>query len=242
MKTPVEEKPALRRFYKTAAYRQADGEPGFCIVLDGRQVRTPAKAVLQVPSEPLAKAIAAEWDAQGDTVKPETMALTQIAGTAIDKVMVSLEENRAVISGYAQTDLLCYRAEGPVDLVAHQHKTWQPYLDWLARRFDAPLRVTSGILALEQPAESLASLESHVDRLEPFPLTALSLLTHALGSLVLGLAVADQHASPKRVWEAAFLDEIWQEERWGQDEEAGLRRAALLADIEDAARFLSLLK
>ena len=239
-----------RRFYKQAGVEQAGvelgeggaGERSFALTLDGKRARTPGKATLQVPSEALARAIAAEWQVQEARIRPETMPLTRIAGTAIDKVAPALDRVRADTLAYAGTDLLCYRADAPEPLAESQAARWQPVLDWLAETHGAPLAVTSGIIAIEQPAESLAALERRLSAFPAHEMTALSLLTSTLGSLGLALAVQAHRLSPGDAWEAAFLDELWQAERWGEDREATLRRRAILEEVKSAAHYLGLLE
>lgn len=233
----------VKRFYKQAGIAPVDGEetaPAYAVVLDGRPMRTPARAPFQVPVEALAGAIAQEWQDQEEKIRPETMPLTQIAGTAIDKVAPGIAQVRADTLAYAETDLLCYRAETPADLAVRQAEAWQPVLEWLARTHGAPLRATTTIIAIDQPPESLAALDRCLAGLDVFRLTAVSLLTGALGSLGLALAVSHGEISPKAAWEAAFLDELWQARRWGDDHEASVRRHAMLQDVESAARFFSL--
>lgn len=232
-----------RRFYKQTGVEPADttdGEAGFAVTLDGRPIRTPAKAGLHVPTRPLAEAIAQEWNEQQEQIQPDSMPLTQIAGTAIDRVGPEIDQVRADVLGYASTDLLCYRAEQPEDLVKEQAAVWQPILDWLARAYDAPLVATKGVIAISQPEESLSALKRVVDRQSQFELTALSILAGCLGSLGLALAVKDGERTPDQAWRTAFLDEIWQAERWGEDQEATDRRFAILKEIENASRFIAL--
>ncbi len=232
-----------RKFYKQAGVEPGEmpeGAAGYAITLDGKPVRTPAKAGLNVPTRALADAIAQEWNDQKEQIQPDSMPLTQIAGTAIDRVAPEIEQVRNDVLGYASTDLLCYRAEQPDDLVNEQVANWQPVLDWLARAYDAPLAATKGIVAVSQPEGSLVALKHVVDRQSPFELTAFSILAGCLGSIGLALAVRDGERTPEEAWKAAFLDEIWQAERWGEDQEATDRRQAILAEIENASRFIML--
>ena len=232
--------PGLRkRVYKEA--RAAPAEGGFEVRLDGRTLRTPAGSRLVLPAEALATAIATEWQAQSDKVNPETMPMMSIACTAIDRVAPQRAEIVTEILRFAETDLLCYQAEAPPALVQRQTEFWQPLLDWAARELDAPLRSTSGILAVDQPADSLAALRRAVEALDDLTLAALSLAVAAAGSLIIGLALLRGRLDPEGAFTAAELDASYQIELWGDDLEATRRRANCRADLEAAARFAALL-
>ncbi len=230
--------PPLKRFYKEA--RAAAREGGYGVQLDGRDIRTPAKAALVLPSAGLAEAVAGEWAAQGERIEPATMPLMSLACTAIDQVA----PNRGAVIGelmdYAGSDLLCYRADRPEALVARQAEVWQPLLDWAARELDAPLRVICGIRHEPQPEDALAALRRAVAALEDFPLTALDTATRASGSLVIALALHRGQVGAEAAFEAAELDATFQIEHWGEDPEATRRRAAVLADLAAAGRLMDL--
>lgn len=229
----------MRRVYKSVATRPAEG--GWGVALDGRPLRTPAKRELSVPNEPLAAAIAAEWEAQQTDVHPETMPLTRLAATAIDRTADLRDKIAAEVANYAGTDLVCYRAEHPPALAARQEAVWQPLLDWAAGRYDAGLAVTAGIVPTAQSAASLKAFAAAVAALDDFRLTALQAATAACGSLVIALALLEGRLDAEAAFAASQLDETFQIEAWGEDEEAAKRRAALADDIAAAARFLALL-
>jgi len=229
----------MKRLYRDAAATPAEG--GFAVTLDGKPVRTPAKAALVVAGRALAEAIAAEWQAQGERVDPGTMPLTRLASTAIDLVAPRRAEVVAMIAKYAATDLVCYRAEGPPELVERQHRAWQPLIDWARERHDAPLEVATGIMPCAQPAASLVSLTTSVASHDPWQLAALNLATAACGSLVVALALSEGRLDAEGAFAVAELDASFQIERWGEDPEQTQRRRALKDDIEGAARFLALL-
>lgn len=244
-KIPGKEPPRkrLRRFYKQAeAAAATDGvESGaHAVLLDGRPVRAPGGTPLAVDSRALAEAIAAEWTAQGDEVVPESMPLTQLAFTALERVARDRPAVEAHLRGYAETDLLCYRVAFPDSLVARQAAVWQPLLDWAAKVFDAPLKVTTGVVAVEQPSDSIARLVDAVAELDVHHLTALATVTQAAGSLLIGLAVVYGELDGGEAADAAELDEAWQSEQWGQDREALQRRQALRDEIAAARRYLDL--
>jgi len=219
-----------KRFWQNASVEPCAG--GFTVRLDARPVRTPAKAALVVPSLTMASAIAAEWQAQQGLIRPQTMPVTCSANTALDKIGPQFSEVAGLIAAYGASDLLCYRATGPAGLVARQAAAWDPMLAWAASALAAPLNVTAGITPVAQPAASLARLAARVQACTPFQLAALHDLVMISGSLVLGLAVTDGQADAPTIWELSRLDEGWQIEQWGQDDEAhesaALRRAALI--------------
>jgi chaperone required for assembly of F1-ATPase len=229
----------MKRVYKSVETRAVDG--GWGVALDGRPLRTPAKRDLRVPSERLAAAIAAEWDAQNPEINPETMPLTRLATTAIDRTAEKRTEIVAEIAAYAGTDLVCYRADHPPALAARQEATWQPLLDWAAGRYDAGLAVTAGVLPLTQSPASLKAYASAVAALDDFRLTALQSATAACGSLVIALALYEGRIDSEAAFVASQLDETFQIEAWGEDTEATHRRALLAADITAAGQFLELL-
>jgi chaperone required for assembly of F1-ATPase len=229
---------APKRFWKAA--QVTTGPEGFGVALDGRPVRTPAKAALTLPSEAMAVAIAAEWEAQQGVLRPETMPMTRMANSAIDKVRVLQTAVVAEIAGFGASDLLCYRAAAPEDLALRQRQGWDPLLDWAATRLQAPLNRTEGIMPVAQPAASLDLLTRAVAAYEAFRLTALHDLVAITGSLVLGLAISEHRLSPDQAWALARIDEDWQAEQWGADEEAAAQAAHRRQALLDAARFLGL--
>ena len=230
----------MKRIYKSVKAQAV--EDGWGVALDGRKLRTPAKRDLRVPSERLAAAIAAEWDAQDPDIRPETMPLTRLAATAIDRTADKRAEIAAEVANYAGTDLVCYRADHPPALVARQETAWQPLIDWAAGRYDAGLAVTSGIVPLPQSPASLKVFASVVAALDDFRLTAVQAATAACGSLIIALALYEGRLDADAAFAASQLDETFQIEAWGEDAEACQRRAALAADIEATSRFLDLLE
>ncbi|MCG8596398.1 MAG: ATPase [Kiloniellales bacterium] len=230
---------ARKRFYKEA--RAAAAEDGFEVRLDGRVLRSPAGGRLALPTEALAAAIAAEWQAQGERINAETMPIMSLASTATDRVAAQRGQIVEEILRFAETDLLCHRAETPAELVRRQAETWQPLLDWAAQELGAPLTATRGILAVAQPPASLDALRRAVEALDDLALAALSVAVAAAGSLVIGLALLRGRLDPEAAFDAAELDASYQIELWGEDPEATRRRAACRADLFAAARFAGLL-
>ncbi len=207
-----------KRFWKTVAIVPVDG--GYGVRLDGREIKTPAKSSLVVPTRAFAEMIAQEWDAQGEKLDPETMPATRAANAALDKVSVQFHEVAALLTAYGDTDLLCYRAEAPEGLVARQAAAWDPLLDWAAQRFDVQWSVTTGVMPTPQSPDVLAKLGAHVNGFTTFQLTAFHDLVAMSGSLVIALAATEKVAPGDILWQASRIDEQWQIEQWGADEEA----------------------
>jgi len=228
---------ARKRFWKEAQVDEGPG--GFTIRLDGRVVKTPAKAPLVVPTRALAELVAAEWDAQDTEIRPETMPATRAANAALDKVRGQFAEVAALITAYGETDLLCYRAEGPAALVARQGAAWDPLLEWSAGRFGIRWAVTTGVMPTPQPAETLARLGEHVGGFTAWELTAFHDLVAVSGSLVIGLAVTEGIAPVDDLWSASRIDEDWQAEQWGEDPFATKMTVQHRAAFFAAARFFA---
>lgn len=230
----------MKRFYKDAA-ASASPDGGYTVLVDGKAVKTPKRAVLSLPNLPLAEAIAAEWHAQGETLDPQTMPLTRLAFAAIDVATPERKQISGQLLQYAQNDLLSYRAEEPPELAARQAHGWDPLLDWAAETYGARLKVGSGIRHVAQQPEAIGALERALARCDEFALAALHTATTVTGSLILALALAEERLSGKEAFAAATLDETFQAEKWGHDAEAEQRRLRLLAELTAAERFLRLL-
>lgn len=215
-----------RRFWTDVAV-ESDTD-GFTIRLDDRQLRTPAQALLRVPTLALAEAIAAEWRAIEDIVRPETLPFTRAANVAIDRVAPAPDPVIDMLAAYGETDLICYRAAEPEALRLRQSEAWDPLLHWSAEALGAPLRPVTGLMPQDQPAASVAALRAEVARHGPLGLTALHDLVTLSGSLVIGLAVALDARAPGEAWALSRVDEMWQAEAWGEDDEA-IEAAALRA-------------
>ncbi len=227
----------MRRFYETVSVSEELG-----IALDSRAVKTPAKAALILPNAALAESVAEEWRAQGDKIDPHSMPLTGLANAAIDRVAADPMPFAAGLSGYAESELLCYRAEEPFDLVARQNQDWNPILGWAQQRYGVDFTLIRGIMHQPQPPATLDRLASEVATLSPFELAALSPLVTISGSLIIALAVADEAMDAEVAFATAHLDELWQAEKWGEDDFALEARATHRRDFLAAARFLDLLR
>ncbi len=230
----------MKRAYRHADCRPSDGS--WAVELDGRPVRTPAGGRLALPTRPLAAAVCDEWNAQGDRIDARSMPLTRISNAALDLVSARRAEVIEQVVQFAETDLLCYRATEPEALVARQQALWQPPLDWLLLHYDAPLQVTTGISHVPQPAQTVSVLRRELSGMDDFGLAAMSNLATILGSIVLALAVRDRVMTVEAAWTASILDEAFQAELWGDDDEAVARRAGRRAELDLAARMLHLLE
>jgi len=225
----------VKRFYKDVSI--ADG----AILLDSRPVKTPARASLAAPTAALAEAIAEEWRAQGDMIDPRAMPMTGLANAAIDRVAPDPAAFRRPLAAYAETDLLCYRASEPPDLVAEEEAAWDPLLNWARGRYDVHFVTTAGIVHTPQPAATVARLDEALAGRDAFALAALSPLITIGGSLVAALALADGTIGAEAAFDTTHLDELWQARQWGEDTLATTAREARRRDFLAAARFLDLL-
>ena len=230
----------MKRFWTSAAVVGAEG--GYSIALDGRQVKTPARAELVVPTAALAEAIAAEWNACGETIDPRSMPLTGLANAAIDRIAPDKAGYAEGIARFGESDLTCYRAEGPDALVRWQEEAWDALLAWARRRFDVDFATCQGVMHIAQPAETVRKLAHAVATLDAFQLAGLSPLVTIGGSLVAGLAVLEEMMPAEAAWEAVSLDDRWQLEQWGDNAEARVALDARRRDFLAAARFLELLR
>ena len=230
---------APRRFWTRTAAEPVAG--GWQVTLDGKPIRTPGKLPLVLPTEALARAIAAEWDAQTDRIDPGAMPLTRAANSAIEKVAPQFAAVADMLAEYGGTDLLSYRADHPEVLATRQAAEWDPLIDWAAVALKAPLRITEGVIPVPQDPAALARLRDRLDRLTPWQLTALHDLVTLPGSLILGLAGLEGRIDAATAHRLARLDEDYQAEQWGRDDEAEAAAAARLDAMRVAERLLALL-
>lgn len=208
------------------------------VLLDGRPVRTPARAALVLPNDALAEAVAAEWRAVAGAVDPRAMPLTGLSNAAIDKADAALADS---VAAYAGGDVLCYRADD-ADLAAQEAAVWDPLLAWARGRYDVAFNVTTGIVHVAQPAATVARLGAAVQALDPFALAGFQQLVTIGGSLVTALAVLEDEIAPEAAFDATHIDEYWQARKWGEDDLATAARAARRGDFLSAASFLRLLR
>lgn len=229
---------APKRFWTDTSVDAVPG--GFSVLLDKRPVRTPAKSAFVVPTRAMADAVAQEWEAQTDKVDPLTMPVTRSANAAIDKVRVQHREVADLIADYGGTDLLCYRAGGPESLSARQRAEWDPLLDWGAAEFGGALTVAAGVMHVAQPQPVLDRMRARVHGLGDFQLAAMHDLVSISGSLIIGFAAIQPDADLDALWRTSRLDELWQQEQWGRDEEAESMAETKRHGFLHAARFFAL--
>lgn len=228
-----------RRFYETVSVVEADG--GFSIALDTRRVRTPGGAHFVAPTKALAEACAQEWAAQEANIVPAAMPVTQLAFAAIDWTRPAREERADFVASYVQTDMCCYRASAPRELVERQERAWQPAVDWAQEALGLKLPVIVGVSPAEAPPSARASVRDQALAFDDFRLTALTQATAISGSLILGFALTQGRLNAEEVYLASVLDELWALERWGDDEEARVRLERIRAELDALARFLKAL-
>jgi len=236
----------VRRFWDTAGVASIEG--GFAVLLDNKPLRIPGRnpggQPLTIAAPALAEGIAAEWQqaggAKGGELSMDDVPLTRLAGTAQDRIAPDPAPVATALAQYAESDLLCYRAEHPLALVVRQAHAWQPWLDWAARTYGARLHATAGIIHLPQDPAALEAIHRTMANQSVLTLAALGIAVPLLGSAILGLALADGALDAKTAHELSSLDELFQAEAWGEDAEASLRRQRVADDIALAERFIRL--
>lgn len=236
--------PLPKKFFSKAAVAPADPQTGqFAVHLDGRPLRTPARKLLAVSHGNLAEVIAQEWDRQVDRIDPASMPVTRLVNIALDAVADRPGPVRDEIVSYAGTDMLCYRAAEPEGLVSRQRRIWDPVMDWAAKRFSARFVLSEGIMHVEQPHEAMAAINAALAPFDDDPLrmAALNLATTLTGSAILALALGYRAMAADDIWTAAHLDEDWNIERWGEDDEAMARRTLRYRDFMASDTVLGLL-
>lgn len=227
-----------KRFWKDAAVVAV--AEGFTVELDGRGIKTPAKRPLILPSQRMAEAVAVEWQAQEGVINPNTLPVTKTANAAIDKVVISHAEVTEMLAAYGDSDLLCYRAEGPEGLVARQKVQWDPLIEWAAQDLGAQLVPRTGVIHAPQSPDALAQLTRLTQDLSAFELAAFHDLVSLSGSLVIGFAAARDLHAPEVLWDISRLDELWQIEQWGTDDEAEALAALKKDSFLHAKRMFSM--
>ena len=227
------------RFYKEVSVDTADGLHR--VLLDGKPVKTPGGTPLAMPSFGLAQAIADEWRAQETTIRPQMMLHTKLANTAIDRVAPNPSYAREQLLSIAKSDVVCYRATSPSELVQQQALVWDPLIDWTGQQFGAPLRAASS-LTFEQDQAAMNALAAALSKLDAFSLAALYAAASLCGSLVIALALAERKLNPEQAFAAANLDKVYQAERWGWDPQETAKATAERAELNQISRFLELLR
>ncbi len=230
----------MKRFYKEVAVVEQPG--GLGVALDGKLIKTPGRVPILVPHPPLAEAIAEEWQAQEDEIRPHRMPMMQLAATVIDHIPANRAAVEATILRFAETDTVCYRAEPgqPAELIGLQKALWDPLIDWVADTSGAELRITTGVLPIAQPAETLAIFAQAVSAMDDWRLGAFQSAVASSGSFVIGLALVEGRIDADQAFAAAELDSGFEIDRWGEDAEATRRRAVTAFDLTAARRFRDL--
>ena len=230
--------PRRKRFYASAGVAEADG--GFAVTLDGKPIRTPSGRIVTVPVRDIADRIAAEWEAQREIIDPLSMPLTRFANSVVEAVVDRAELVRDDVAKYLQSDLLFYRAGHPEALVAREAAHWDPVLFWAADEFGAHFILAEGIVHVRQPEQAVEAARAALPS-DPWSIAALHVVTTLTGSALLALALVHRVRDPDQVWAAAHVDEDWNTDQWGVDEEVAARRAARLVDFSAAVAILQAL-
>ena len=231
--------PLRKRFYTEAGVAAADG--GFAVMLDGKPIRTPSGREVVIPSKPLTEAVAAEWAAQKETLDPMTMPLTRLANSVVEGVVDRVDVVADDLARYFESDLLFYRAGHPEGLVAREAAHWDPVLFWAAETLGAHFILSEGIMPVRQPDEAVRAARAALPD-DAWSVGALHVVTTLTGSALLALTLAHQVRTADEVWAAAHVDEDWNIDQWGVDEEAARRRAARLRDFSAAVAVLEAVK
>lgn len=229
-----------KRFYTHVGVKEDAG--GHAITLDDKTVRTPSRNLLAAPTRAIADVMAAEWHAQGEHIDPLSMPVTRLANSVLDAIATDeqIEAVRDDIAKYFGSDLLFYRASHPEALIAREAAAWDPVLYWAAEDLGARFILAEGVMHVSQPEPALAAARAALPQ-DRWRVAALHMVTTITGSALLALALLRGRLSPDEVWVAAFVDENWNAEKWGLDEEAALRRAARKVDFDGAIAVLQAL-
>ncbi|WP_371396949.1 ATP12 family chaperone protein [Fretibacter rubidus] len=224
-----------KRFYKDVAVTQITG--GYTVTLDGRTLKTPGKIALVMARKDHADLVAAEWDAVSEVINPAHMPITRMMNVAVERT----PENRADLiteaRRYGGTDLLCYRADNPSGLIDKQNQLWSPWLDWAAAR-GIELRTTDSVIAIDQDKAALDAIATTAEGYDDVALTLLVHLTAVYGSVILALAVMDGALAAGEGFDISRLDQSYQIEHWGEDEEAAEITAATRAETVTLAQLI----
>lgn len=228
-----------KRFWESASVVPMDG--GFSVNLDDRTLKTPAKAPFLVPTETLAQAVADEWDALEEKIDPTRLPFTKLCNASIDNMAAKAGAVVDALAEYGETDLLCYRADSPKGLVEMQSRAWDPLLDWVRDRHGLFFVQTTGILPVAQPEITISSFRDWLNEMDKFQLMSCHDLVMLSGSIVIARAVVEGHVSAENGWNTSIIDDLWQEEKWGQDDEATALRDLKAKDFQTAARMMRFL-
>jgi chaperone required for assembly of F1-ATPase len=228
-----------KRFYANAGVGKADG--GFTVTLDGKPIKTPSGRTVIVPVRSLAETIAAEWNAQGELIEPLTMPVTRFANSVVQGVTDNVAAVSDDVAKYFDSDLLFYRAGHPEGLVAREARHWDPVLFWAAETLGAHFMLVEGVMHIRQPESAVAAARGALPG-DPWAIAALHVITTLTGSVLLALALFHGVIEADQAWAAAHVDEDWNAEKWGVDEEVAARKAAKLVDFNAVTAVLKALR
>ncbi|PHR62900.1 MAG: ATPase [Robiginitomaculum sp.] len=230
------DKPVIKRFFKTVSC-QPEGR-SWIVMLDEKTLRTPARSVLRLPTKALAELVAAEWEAQTEAIRPDFMPISRLANVAHDHMGMNKAASAGELVRFAASDLLCFRVAEPLDLQELQVKEWDIWLDWAEEKFGARLGVSTSLTPPDIPLDALENMRNAALNMEPFALTAMLHASALLGSCVLGFALLDAKLGAQQAFDLSRIEEDWQIQQWGEDEEAKARADGLLAFLEASTRFM----
>ncbi len=230
----------MKKSYSEVSINKVNRGMEFTVTLDEISLKTPNKRLVALPSHGVAEAIASEWRRQEEFINVQEMPMTQISITAVDIVATDIEAYRDKILSYAETDLICYRAQRPLSLVNLQNSFWQPLVDWASEVLESQLVVTSGVIPVKQPVEAIKALSSYLAERDLFELAALGLATMASGSLIVALALSRGFINADEAFKVCSVDETWQMKEWGTDKESVNNQEKINEDLVSASRFFDL--
>ncbi len=239
--TGMENQAFPKRFYKSVTVEKTDSDD-WLIALDGRPAKTPGKKLLAMPVRSLAEAVADEWEAQTEEINPFKMLLCRRRMVVIDRGEADCRKWGELILSFLRSDLLCYRAEKPEPLTVRQTTTWSEFLEWISGEFGIRLNVTTGIVSVEQPDDSQTKTKNLLRTATADELSCLAAATEITGSAVLALALWQKYQTPDEIFAASRVDETYQSEKWGIDEDAAKNEARLREDFLSVARYLDLIQ
>lgn len=231
----------MKRFYQTVEYTVSP--EGACVLkLDGKPVKTPGRNVVMTFHKDLAAALCAEWEAQEDSIKPETMPLTRLLNTKIDVIepKANREPLMAEALNFIESDLICYYADQPDDLVTRQRAAWQPVQAWFEKRTGLPVKTSAGIQYVEQDEKLLSGAEKILRGMDPYQFTAFQSAIAPLGSFILALALLDDECDPQTACDSSLIDELYQADMWGRDVEFEKKQVEILHELQVVREFLNL--
>ena len=228
----------IKRTWEIVAVQRS--EVGFLVTLDDQPIITPAKNTLLLPSSSLANRVANEWKEQNNEIIPAEMPFTRLSNSAIDKVSSQFKEVADILSEFGETDLFYYRASSPAELVEKQKIAWDPFLDWVNTSMNVRINVSSGVMFIDQDDDEMVKLKAPIYNMTPFQLAGFHEIVTISGSLIGAYAFVEKAFTADQVWSASRIDEEWQIEQWGSDEEATATSGKKYHDFKIGCEFFQL--